>query len=115
MPRRTHDWVTFTRTGVEQLLADSSYLADLDYQGRSGMIPHKKGHRAGAGELIKHDQLFNKVLSKHRASVERGNAHLENWKILAEDYRGVFHELQAVIRSVSLLGFFRGNASGTKR
>jgi len=64
--------------------------------------------------LIEHDQKLNKGLSKYRAAVERGNAHLKNWKILSEIYRGVFHELPAVIRIVSLLEFFRDNASGTK-
>lgn len=114
VPGRMHDRAAFTHTGVEQLLKDSPYLADLGYQGTSGMIPYKKGHRPGTGELIEHDQLFNKELSKHRAAVERGNAHLKNWKILAEIYRGVFHELPVVIRIVSLLEFFRENASGTK-
>ncbi len=64
--------------------------------------------------MIEHDRLFNKELSKHRAAVERGNAYLKNWKILAEVYHGVLHELPAVIHSVSLLEFFRENASGTK-
>lgn len=114
VPGRTHDRVAFTQTGIEQLLADSPYLADLGYQGTSGMLPYKKGHRPGVGELIGHDQKFNKALSKYRAAVERGNAHLKNWKILSEIYRGVFHELPVVIRIVSLLEFFRDNASGTQ-
>ena len=78
------------------------------------MIPYKKGNRPGTGELIEHDQKFNKGLSRHRAAVERGNAHLKNWKILSEIYRGVFHELPVVIRIVSLLEFFRDNALGTR-
>lgn len=114
VPGRMHDRAAFTQTGVEQLLADSPYLADLGYQGTSGMIPYKKGNRPGTGELIEHDQKFNKGLSRHRAAVERGNAHLKNWKILSEIYRGVFHELPVVIRIVSLLEFFRDNASGTR-
>lgn len=116
VPGRTHNRVAFTDTGVEQLLKGSPYLADLGYQGTSGMIPYKKGRRPGNRnrELIEHDQLFNKELSGHRAAVERGNVHLKNWKILAEIYRGVFHELPAVIRIVSLLEFFRDNAFGTK-
>lgn len=78
------------------------------------MIPYKKGHRPGAGELIEHDKVFNKQLSKYRASVERGNSHLKNWKILSEIYRGVFHELPVVIRIVSRLEFFRDNVLGTR-
>ena len=114
VPGRMHDRAAFTQTGVEKILAGSPYLADLGYQGTSGMIPYKKGHRPGTGALIEHDRKFNKGLSQYRAAVERGNAHLKNWKILSEIYRGVFHELPVVVRIVSLLEFFRDNASRTK-
>ncbi len=114
VPGRTHDRKAFNDTGAEALLDGSPYLADLGYQGTGALIPHKKGHRPGTGELIEHDKVFNKQLSKHRASVERGNSHLKNWKILSEIYRGVFHELQVVISIVARLEFFRGNAVGTK-
>lgn len=114
VPGRIHDRNAFSSTGVEKLLAGSPYLADLGYQGTGAMIPYKKGHRPGAGELIEHDKVFNKQLSKYRASVERGNSHLKNWKILSEIYRGVFHELPVVIRIVSRLEFFRDNVLGTR-
>lgn len=64
VPSRMHDRAAFTQTGVERLHADPPYLADLGYQGTSGMIPYKKGNRPGAGELIEHDQKYNKGLSK---------------------------------------------------
>lgn len=43
VPGRMRDRVAFTKTGVEQLLAGSPYLADLGYQGTAGMIPYKNG------------------------------------------------------------------------
>lgn len=82
--------------------------------GTSATIPYKKGHCPGTGELIEHNKVFNRQLSKHRASVERGNSHLKNWKILSESYRGVFHELSPVIRLVARLKFFQSNAVGTR-
>lgn len=46
--------------------------------------------------------------------MERGNAHLKNWKLLSEIYRRLFHELSVVIRIVCFLEFFRSNASEPK-
>lgn len=80
VPVRTHDRVAITNTGVEALLEGSPYLADLGYQGTTGLIPYKQGHRPGIGKLGEHDQNFNKGLARYRAAVERGNAHLKNWK-----------------------------------
>jgi len=47
VPGRMHDKVAFTRTGVEQILAESPYLADLGYQGTSAITPLQEGGSSG--------------------------------------------------------------------
>ena len=114
VPGSHHDRKAMTESGLEELLAATPYLGDLGYQGTDAMIPYKKGQRPGTGELIKHDKAFNDQLAKIRWAVEQGISHLKNWKIMAEIYRGVFHELPSVIQTIGRLEFFRLRSLGTR-
>lgn len=112
VPGSHHDRKAFTDTGLEELLAGTPYLADLGYQGTEAIIPYKK--RANEEEHSDHNKAFNDQLASIRWAVEQGIGHLKNWNILSEIYRGVFHELPAVIQTVARLEFFKLSASGTQ-
>jgi hypothetical protein len=99
-----HDRKAFTESGWEDLLADTSVIADPAYQGTHAITPRKKPR---GGELSIGDKANNKTISSLRSAVERCIAHLKNWKILATGYRGRLFELPNVIRIIAALEFYR--------
>ena len=81
-------------------LADSAYIVHTD------LAVRRKKPRQPRSEQ---DKVFNQVISHYRAAVERGIAHLKQWKILATGYRGPLDELPTMIQVVTNLEFFRQN------
>lgn len=75
-----HDRKAFTDSGWEELLADTSAIADPAYQGTRAIIPRKKSQ---GGELSTGGKANNRTISSLRSAVERCIARLKNWKILA--------------------------------
>ena len=68
------------------------------------ITPRTKPH---GGELSTSDKANNKTISSIRSAVERGNAHLKNWKILATGYRCRLTELPTIIRIITSLECYR--------
>jgi hypothetical protein len=79
-------------------------LADKGYQGHATLHPIKKPRRE---DLSTHDKRHNGSLSSIRSAVERANAHLKNWKILATPYRPPLHEFAEVLQAVVGLYFLK--------
>lgn len=57
---------------------------------------------------------FSDQLDSIRWAAEQGIEHHKNWRILSEIYRGVFHELPAVIQTVARLEIFKLAAPGSR-
>ena len=104
LPGSTHDRTAFTACGWERLLATTPVIADPGYQGTQAITPRTKPH---GGELSTSDKANNKTISSIRSAVERGNAHLKNWKILATGYRCRLTELPTIIRIITSLECYR--------
>jgi hypothetical protein len=99
-----HDRKAFTECGWEARMADTTVMADPAYQGTHAITPRKKPQ---GGELSVGDKANNRNISSTRSAVERCIAHLKNWKMLADGYRGRLAELPAVIQIITALEFYR--------
>lgn len=102
---RTHDKTAYTLTGLADLLADTTVIADLGYQGTDTIRPRRKrpGHKTHTPE----DKTWNTSVSRIRWAVEHAIAHLKDWKILATGYRARLTELPTIIRIVPTLEYYR--------
>jgi hypothetical protein len=99
-----HDRKAFTECGWETRLSDTPVMADLAYLGTCAITPRKKPR---GGELSAGDKAGNREIASIRSAVERCIAHLKNWKMLANGYRGRLTELPAVIQIITALEFYR--------
>jgi hypothetical protein len=104
LPGSMHDRKAFTECGWEDILEETSVIADPAYQGTQAITPRKKPK---GGELSTSDKANNRAISSLRSAVERCIAHAKNWKILATGYRGRLVELPNIIRIVASLEFYR--------
>ncbi|KOX17633.1 hypothetical protein ADK67_38155 [Saccharothrix sp. NRRL B-16348] len=102
---RTHDSKAYTLTGLADLLADNTVVADLGYQGTNTIRPRRK--RPGHDEHTLEDKTWNTSVSRIRWAVEHAIAHLKDWKILATGYRARLTELPTLIRIVTTLEYYR--------
>jgi hypothetical protein len=104
VPGARHDAAAITLTGWDQLLLDIDWLADSAYSATTATTPERKPpHRP----LTQSQKTFNRDVSSLRCTVERCIAHLKNWKVLANGYRGRLSELPAVIQITTALEFYR--------
>ncbi|MEU5431622.1 transposase family protein [Streptomyces olivoreticuli] len=86
LPGARHDSYTYTASGTETAVGRHPGLGDKGYQGSNLLPPYKKPlHRS----LTPVEKDCNRAHSSIRSAVERCIGHLKNWKILAEDYRGL--------------------------
>lgn len=104
IPGARHDAHAFAASGLAALLAGHDTLADKGYQGHATIHPIRKPPKA---ELTDHDKRFNATVSSIRAAVERANAHMKNWKILATRYRPPLEKFPAMLRVIVGLYFLK--------
>ncbi|MGW1365186.1 transposase family protein [Streptomyces chartreusis] len=85
-------------------LADTPVMADPAHQGNRAIAPRNKPQ---GGDLSIGDKVNNRSIASIRFAVERCIAHLANWKILANGYRGRLAEHPTVIRIITSLELYR--------
>ncbi|WP_367127843.1 transposase family protein [Saccharothrix sp. HUAS TT1] len=93
---RAHDKTAYTRTGLADLLTDTTVIADLGHQDTPTLRPRRK--RPGHRRRTPADKTWNTSVSRIRWAVEHAIAHLKNWKILATGYRARLAELPTILR-----------------
>jgi hypothetical protein len=103
IPGARHDAYAFAASGRAKL-AGHDTLADKGYQGHATLHPIKKPR---GEDLSTHDKRYNASLSSIRSAVERANAHLKNWKILATPYRPPLHKFAEALQAVVGLYFLK--------
>jgi len=99
-----HDAAALKLCGWADTLAQANWVADSAYSAAGAITPVKRLPRC---QLADSQKLFNHDISHIRAVVERCNAHLKNWKILATGYRRKLKNLPAVITLVTKLELYR--------
>jgi hypothetical protein len=104
IPGARHDAHAFAASGLAEAITGHDTLGDKGYQGHADIHPVRKPPKA---ELTDHDQRFNASVSSIRAAVERANAHLKNWKILATRYRPPLEKFPAMLRTIVGLYFLK--------
>ena len=104
IPGARHDAHAFTTSGLAEALAGHDTLGDKGYQSHTTIHPIRKPPKA---ELTDHDQRYNASVSSIRAAVERANAHLQNWKILATRFRPPLEKFPATLRAIVGLYFLK--------
>lgn len=77
---------------------------DSGYQGTGIITPDKKPPRR---DLTAAQQTYNTSVHRIRAAVERGIAHLKNWRILATGYHRIMRDFPHVLRTVVMLEIYR--------
>lgn len=98
-----HDRKAFTDSGWEELLADTSAIADPAYQGTRAIIPRKKSQ---GGELSTGGKENNRTISSLRSAVERCIARLKELED-SRHHRGRLSELPNILRIIAALEFYR--------
>ncbi|MGA5135452.1 transposase family protein [Streptomyces olivoreticuli] len=84
-PGARHDSYAYTASGAEAAVGRHPGLGNKGYQGSNLLTPYKRSaHRP----LTTVEKDCNRAHPSIRSAVERCIGHLENWKILSEDYRG---------------------------
>jgi len=97
-----HDMHALTQSHVLDGLHPSQWIGDKGYIGAGIHTPTRKPtHR----DLTETEKATNKAIHKLRWIVERGVAHLKNWKILAHDYRRPLKTFADTISAVLGLRF----------
>ncbi|HEV2636481.1 MAG TPA: transposase family protein [Actinocrinis sp.] len=76
----------------------------VGYQGHTTVHPLR---RPPGNPQPTHDKQFNHDLSSIRSAVERANAHLQNWRILATPFRPPLKKFPATLRAVVGLYFLK--------
>ena len=104
LPGSVHDRRAIAASGWESSLASTPTLGHLAYQGTSVVTPSRKPPRR---QLSRGSEVTNRHHARLRAPVERAIAHLKNWKILATGYHGRLAELSDIIRTITVLEFYR--------
>ncbi|QCX82311.1 hypothetical protein C9F11_43665 (plasmid) [Streptomyces sp. YIM 121038] len=85
VPGALHDAYAYTASRATAVAGRRSGLGDKAYQGRGLFTPcNKPLHRP----LTEAEKGRNRAHFSLCSAVERCIGHLENWKILSEDYRG---------------------------
>lgn len=110
VPGTAHDTRAWTDSGLAHELAGHlatggpGVIADLGYLGTGAIT----AVRTPARRRLRPDQRrYNKTVSRMRVPVERGIAHLKNWKILSTGYRGLLHDFPATCRLAVNLELYR--------
>jgi hypothetical protein len=102
--RARHDAAAIRLTGWQEILEDASWVADTAYTTTTAITPIRK---PAGRDLTEPQKQFNHQVSSIRVAVERCNAHLKDWKILATGYRGRLAELPLIIRIATKLELYR--------
>ena len=103
-PGAMHDARSFTKTGLDRLLAGREVVGDLGFLGCGVSTPLRK---PPGGELWVFEQINNRAHSQARAPVERTIALLKQWRVLSGGYRGPLSRFPATLRIVVALEKFR--------
>jgi hypothetical protein len=104
LPGARHDSCAYTASGTEAAVGRHPGLGDKGYQGSHLLTPYKKPlHRS----LTTVERDCNRAHSSIRSAVERRIGHLENWKILSEDYRGPLDRFPETLDTVIQLELLR--------
>ncbi len=111
LPGSIHDAAAWRESGLADALAEHlasgpGGIGDLGYLGTGLLTPIR---RPPGGELTPDQEQFNTQVSALRVAVERGIAHLKNWKILATGYRGRLADFQPRLQMVVALEHYRLN------
>lgn len=99
---RRHDTAALAASGLLTNQDTRIHLGDKGYQGTHMITPIKK---LPGQDLHESEKLFNKQVNKLRYVVERGIAHLKNWKALHTDYRRPLNTFAATITAAIGLYF----------
>ena len=105
-PGARHDARLIQECGWCDLLAETAatWVADTAYTATTAVTPVKKKPSQPRADW---EKQFNRTVAGIRASVEHCIAHLKNWKMLVNGYRGRLSELPAIIRIVTQLELLR--------
>ena len=104
VPGARHDAHAYHASGLAYLLTGHDTLGDKGYQGHTTIHPIRK---PPGNPLPDADKQFNHDLSSIRSAVERANAHLQNWRILATTFRPPLTKFPATLRAVVGLYFLK--------
>lgn len=104
VPGARHDAHALHASGLATLLTGHDTLGDKGYQGHTTIHPIRK---PPGNDLSTHDKQFNHSVSSIRSAVERANAHLQNWRILATPFRPPLSKFPATLRAVVGLYFLK--------
>jgi DDE superfamily endonuclease len=104
VPGARHDAHAFHASGLAGLLASHDTLGDKGYQAHTTIHSVRK---PPGTDLSTHDKRFNHSASSIRSAVERANAHLQIWRILATPFRPPLSKFPATLRAVVDLYFLK--------
>jgi hypothetical protein len=106
VPGSRHDAAALQLCGWAEILNDTEarWIADTAYIATTAITPIKK--RPGI-ERLDWEKAFNKQIASLRAPVEHAIAHLKNWKILTNGYRGRLQDLPHIISIITRLELLR--------
>lgn len=99
-----HDAHAYHASGLADLLNGHDTLGDKGYQGHTTIHPVRK---PPGNPLLTSDKQFNHEVSSIRSAVERANAHLQNWRILATMFRPPLTKFPATLRAIVGLYFLK--------
>ena len=102
-----HDAAAIRLTGWEEIVKDASWVADTAYTAYTATTAITPIRKPAGRYLTESQKQFNHQVSSIRVAVERCNAHLKDWKILATGYRGRLAELPLIIRIATKLELYR--------
>ncbi|HET8662181.1 MAG TPA: transposase family protein [Micromonosporaceae bacterium] len=110
VPGARHDSMAFHLSGIADRWANHyapggpGMTGDKAYQGTGIITPDKKPPKQ---ELTAAQKAYNFSVHRIRAAVERGIAHLKNWKILKTGYHRIMRDFPDVLRTVTMLEIYR--------
>ena len=105
MTGNNHDMTVLKDTGTAEILkAAFNVYADKGYQGSGYITPVKETKK---NKLTDRERVFNSLISRVRAPVERANAHIKSWRVLHTDYRRPLHTYLDSFYAAINLYFFK--------
>ncbi|MFJ8390847.1 transposase family protein [Streptomyces sp. NPDC094438] len=104
LPGARHDAHAYTASGAEAAVGRRPGPGDKGYQGSNLFTPYKKPlHRS----LTEVEKDCNRAHPSIRSAVERCIGHLENWKILSENFRRPLDRFPEILETVTQLELLR--------
>lgn len=110
-PGSMHDVKAWHKSGLAAMLAGRMHTdggpggyADTAYTGTGLQVPQRKPKGQALTESARD---YNHAIASRRASIERVIAHLKNWRLLSNGYRGLLDRFAPLLDTITKLEIYR--------